>query len=39
MNVLPRDTAAAMTGPNSTPEQRAKFRHDWGLDKPLSNST
>jgi ABC-type dipeptide/oligopeptide/nickel transport system permease component len=35
MNILPRDTAAAMGGPLSTPEQLAKFRHDWGLDRPL----
>lgn len=35
MNILPRDTAAAMTGPNATPEQLAKFREDWGLDRPL----
>jgi peptide/nickel transport system permease protein len=35
MNVLPRDTAAAMCGPNATPEQLAKFRHDWGLDRPM----
>jgi peptide/nickel transport system permease protein len=35
MNVLPRDVAAAMNGPNATPEQLAKFRHDWGLDRPF----
>lgn len=35
MNILPRDTAAAMAGPLATPEQLTKFRHDWGLDRPL----
>ncbi len=36
MAVLPRDVAAAMTGPNATPDQLAKFRHDWGADRPLA---
>jgi peptide/nickel transport system permease protein len=35
MAVLPRDVASAMSGPNATPEQLAKFRADWGLDRPL----
>jgi len=35
MAVLPRDAAAAMNGPNATPEQLQKFRHDWGLDRPI----
>jgi peptide/nickel transport system permease protein len=35
MAVLPRDVASAMNGPNATPEQLAKFRADWGLDRPL----
>jgi len=36
MHVLPRDVASAMVGPNATPEQLEKFRHDWGLDRPIS---
>jgi peptide/nickel transport system permease protein len=35
MYVLPRDVSVAMMGPNITPEQKAKFRHEWGLDKPF----
>jgi peptide/nickel transport system permease protein len=35
-NVIPNgDPAARMAGKNSTPEQIAAIRRDWGFDKPL----
>jgi peptide/nickel transport system permease protein len=35
MYLLPRDVAAAMLGPRVTPEQRAEFMREWGLDRPF----
>jgi len=35
MNVVPRDTAAAMLGSMATQEDIEKFNERWGLDKPI----
>src|SRR5690349_6614081 len=34
-HVVPSDPARVMAGENATPEQVAKIRRDYGLDRPL----
>lgn len=35
IRIVPADPAAALAGDNTTPQQIAEIRHQYGLDRPI----